>query len=236
VLRLTASDGTLQATEDVSIDVVGLAIDDVFVSENESAIFTVSLLAAQGDPVTVGYAPSDGSARAPGDYAARSGTLSFSGTTTTRTISVPVFADVTIEGTESFLVNLTNPSGAPLAKAQGMAVVLDPDATLPPVLSSFTPATGPLASEVTLTGGRFTGATEVAFGGIPATSFVADSDARIRAAVPASDATGPSRRSTAASRAPRASWCGGPCSTSRRRGQAASPSRRPAGATTRAPW
>ncbi len=191
VLRLTASDGALQTTEDVSIDVVGLVIDDVFVSESESAVFTVSLLAAQGDPVTVGYTTSNGTAVAPGDYSARSGTLSFSGTTTTRTIQVPVLADVSIEGTESFLVNLTNSSGAPLAKAQGVAIVLDPDATLPPVLSSFTPTSGPVGSEVTLTGGRFSGATEVRFGGIPAAGFAVDSDARIRAAVPASDATGP---------------------------------------------
>jgi hypothetical protein len=98
---------------------------------------------------------------------------------------------VTIEGTESFLVNLTNPSGAPLAKAQGVAVVLDPDATLPPLLSSFTPSTGPPQSEVTLSGARFTGTTEVDFGGVSATSFTVDSDARIRAVVPLSDASGP---------------------------------------------
>jgi hypothetical protein len=190
VLRLGASDGGLQTSRDVSIDVVGLVVDDVFVSEEEDGVFTVNLRAAQGDPVTVSYATSDGTARAPEDYSPRSGTLSFSGATTTRTISVPVLADVTIEGTESFLVNLTSPSGAPLAKAQGVAVVLDPDATLPPVLSSFTPSSGPPQSEVTVSGARFTGTTEVDFGGVSATSFTVDSDARIRAVAPTS-ASGP---------------------------------------------
>ena len=151
----------------------------------------MSLLAAQGGTVTVNYATANGSAVAPGDYSARSGTLSFSGTTTTRTISVPVLADGIVEGTESFVVNLTSPSGASLSKAQGAAVVLDGDVASPPVLSSFTPASGPLGSEVTLAGSLFAGATQVRFNGVLAGSFVVDSDSQIRAVVPGAATTGP---------------------------------------------
>jgi uncharacterized repeat protein (TIGR02543 family) len=193
VLRLTANDSALQTGDDVSIDVVGgqpsLTIDDVFVSEGQNAVFTVSVLAAQGGSVTINYATANGSAVAPGDYSARSGTLSFSGSTTTRTISVPVVADGVAEGTESFFVNLTSPSGASLSKAQGVAVVLD--VTPPLVLSSFTPASGTVGTQVTLAGSGFTGATQVRFDGISAASFVVDSDAQIRAVVPAAATTGP---------------------------------------------
>ena len=123
-------------SDDVSIQVSGgppsLGIDDVFVSEGQNAVFTVSLQNALGGTVTVSYATANGTAVAPGDYASRSGSLSFSGSTTTRTISVPVATDGIVEGTESFVVNLTNPSGASLAKGQGTAIVLDIDVPPPP--------------------------------------------------------------------------------------------------------
>jgi hypothetical protein len=195
VLRLTASDSALQKSDDVSILVTGgppsLTIDDVFVNEGQNAVFTVSLQNALGGTVTVSYATANGTALAPGDYASRSGSLSFSGTTTTRAISVPVATDGVVEGTEAFVVNLTNASGASLAKAQGTAIVLDLDVPPPPALASFAPTSGPAGSQVTLAGSAFTGATQVAFDGVPATSFVVDSATQIRALVPPSATTGP---------------------------------------------
>ena len=61
---------------------------------------------------------------------------------------------------------------------------------LPPQVSSFDPTSGPVGTEVTLTGLNFTGATDVSFNGTPA-SFTIDSDTQIRATVPASATTGP---------------------------------------------
>jgi hypothetical protein len=53
----------------------------------------------------------------------------------------------------------------------------------PPVISSFTPATGTVGTVVTITGQNFTGATGVSFGGTQATSFTVMSPASITATV-----------------------------------------------------
>jgi hypothetical protein len=63
---------------------------------------------------------------------------------------------------------------------------LDLDA---PRIKFFHPASGQAATEVTITGSRFTGATDVTFNGAAA-SFVVDSDGQIRAVVPAGVGTG----------------------------------------------
>ena len=60
-----------------------------------------------------------------------------------------------------------------------------------PVISSFTPASGPVGIEVKITGRNFTGVTAVFFNGTPAASFMVDSRRKIRAYVPSGATTGP---------------------------------------------
>jgi hypothetical protein len=60
----------------------------------------------------------------------------------------------------------------------------------PPKIASFTPADGPAGTEVKIIGSNFLGATGVAFNGKPAVIFTVDSDAQLRAKVPAGAATG----------------------------------------------
>ncbi len=79
-----------------------LSIDDVAVAEGNAGTttlgFTVSLSAASGQTVTVGYATADGTATiADGDYLAASGTLSFAPGVTTRLVNVTVNGDVKAE-------------------------------------------------------------------------------------------------------------------------------------------
>jgi len=59
-----------------------------------------------------------------------------------------------------------------------------------PTLEAFAPTKGLTGVEVTISGTGFTGATAVAFGGVPAVTFVVDSDTQIRAIVPAGAASG----------------------------------------------
>jgi hypothetical protein len=73
-----------------------------------------------------------------------------------------------------------------------MSVLAAPPASaVAPTVDSFDPASGPVGTEVTITGSDFTGATGVAFDGTAAVAFTIDSDVQITATVPAGATTGP---------------------------------------------
>jgi uncharacterized repeat protein (TIGR03803 family) len=59
-----------------------------------------------------------------------------------------------------------------------------------PTISSFSPTSGPVGTDVVITGESFTGATSVTFGGVNATSFTVDSSSEITATVPTGAKTG----------------------------------------------
>ena len=61
----------------------------------------------------------------------------------------------------------------------------------PPVISSFSPASGYVGTSVVLTGTGFTGATQVTFNGTVATAVTVNSDTQITVTVPAGSSTGP---------------------------------------------
>jgi hypothetical protein len=111
------------------------SINDVSVPEGTNATFTVTLSAASSQPVTVNFATANGTAVAPGDYTATSGTLTFPPGTTTQTIAVPIVLDTAapatvgaaaVEPPETFFVNLSGAVGATIADGQGQGTILDP--------------------------------------------------------------------------------------------------------------
>ncbi len=110
-----------------------LSINDTTVLEGSAgtanAVFTVSLSAVPSSQVTVSFATADGTATiADNDYNSAAGTLTFPpGDNTPRTISVAVVGDARVEGNENFFVNLSSPSGASIADAQGIGAILDDD-------------------------------------------------------------------------------------------------------------
>jgi hypothetical protein len=132
-------------------------------------------------------------------------------------MSGPVGTEVTITGTNftgtssvtfngvsaSFVVDsntkirATVPAGLPQGESKigvvnsaGNALSTDNfTVTVPPSITSFTPANGLVGSEVTMTGANFTGATSVTFNGTLA-SFVVDSATQLRATVPAGATSG----------------------------------------------
>ncbi|HEX8702284.1 MAG TPA: Calx-beta domain-containing protein, partial [Myxococcaceae bacterium] len=115
-----------------------------------SATFSVSLSAPSTLPVTVSYATADGTAVAPGDYAATSGQLTFAPNETLQTVVVPVVGDLLSEPSESFQVNLSSPLNAVLADAQGVGTLVDneaPPLTLP-LRAAFYSASYPEAWQV----------------------------------------------------------------------------------------
>jgi hypothetical protein len=92
-----------------------------------TAVFTVTLSAPAGTPISVDYATADSTAKAPGDYAAASGTVSFAIGEQTKTVPVTIVGDTVREKTERFVFNLGNPSGATVAAGSATATIRDND-------------------------------------------------------------------------------------------------------------
>jgi uncharacterized repeat protein (TIGR01451 family) len=91
-------------------------------------VFPVSLSALSYDPVSVDYSMTDLTAQAGLDYVATNATLVFNPGETNKTISVPVMADTTISGNETFQVLLSNPTNAVLFNQySAVGTIIDDD-------------------------------------------------------------------------------------------------------------
>jgi uncharacterized repeat protein (TIGR01451 family) len=89
--------------------VPGLSAADAVGSEGEGVLeIPVELSQPVSDSVIVGYATTDGSAKAGLDYTATDGTLTFSPGETSQVVSVPVTNDKLTEKNETFTVVLSN--------------------------------------------------------------------------------------------------------------------------------
>jgi hypothetical protein len=109
-----------------------LSVAGVTIAEGDAnsrpLTFTVQLSAASGRTVTVDYHTADGTAEAPADYTAASGTLTFAPGVTTRTVDVAVIGDTLDESDETFTLVLAAPSGATLQDAAATGTIQDDDA------------------------------------------------------------------------------------------------------------
>ena len=113
---------------DVALTVMAITIDDVAVNVGDSAdeteaIFTISLSAPSALAVNVDYATADGTATAPTDYTATSGTLTFEALELTKTIAVTLSGNSEATGDKTFTVALTNPVNALISKADGIGTI-----------------------------------------------------------------------------------------------------------------
>ena len=109
-----------------------ISVGDVSMAEGNAAQtafqFSVSLDAPQTTPVTVDFATADGTATAPSDYAASSGTLTFAPGETAKTVTVQVNGDTTVEPNETFTVNLASATGdATITDPQGVGTIVNDD-------------------------------------------------------------------------------------------------------------
>nr|MDQ3330494.1 FG-GAP-like repeat-containing protein [Planctomycetota bacterium] len=109
-------------------DTPTITIDDVGVLESDGiAFFTVSLSKPiSGSSVTVDFATAPGTAAGNGvDFFTRNGTLVFQPGQSTLTIFVQITQDNFAESIETFFVNLSMPTNATIAKAQGVGRIID---------------------------------------------------------------------------------------------------------------
>lgn len=85
----------------------------------------VYLSGASTTPVTVQWTTADGTASAPSDYTAASGTLTFAPGETFQTISLQIMGDTTREYDEFLTVDFSNASGASLGDPEAMVRIFE---------------------------------------------------------------------------------------------------------------
>jgi len=113
-----------------------LSVNDLTVVEGDGgstpklANFEITLSAPSQKTVTVTATTQSGTATGNSDFAAGAVTFSLLPGQTSVTFIVPIMGDTVPEGTEDFSLNLSNPINATIAKAQGVATIIDDDSLL----------------------------------------------------------------------------------------------------------
>ena len=123
------ADGVGTIRNDDAVPAVRIATGSVVEgnSGTKPMIFIVTLTNPSYQAVTVDYATANGTATAGSDYTAASGTLSFAPGESGKQSTVAVFGDIVFEGTEQFLMKLSNPTNATLGDTQAVGVIGDDD-------------------------------------------------------------------------------------------------------------
>ena len=142
---LTNADNATLVTSSATVtigDNPALSVADVEVNEDAgSAVFTVSLDMAGSFQLTVDYATSDGTAKAPADYTTTSGTLTFTAGTTSLDVEVPIADDPNHELNEDFAFTLSNPTNASISGSTTEGLIIDNESpetrSAPPVFAVF---------------------------------------------------------------------------------------------------
>ena len=130
-----------------------ISIDDVKVVEGHSGItvakFSVTLSNPSSQSIGVIFRTADKTALAGSDYTAASGKLTFAPGVTSQPIAVSVLGDKLVEKDEIFVVDLSSPAGATIARAQGIGLILNDDAAVGE--TAFAPSDATLGTDDTLT-------------------------------------------------------------------------------------
>ncbi|MBX7185211.1 MAG: proprotein convertase P-domain-containing protein [Vicinamibacteria bacterium] len=118
--------GTIQADD-------GLLVSIADKTTNEGNVgftpvnFTVSLSSPAPGAVSVNWATADGTATAPLDYTAASGTVNFAIGESSKTVTVQVVGETAQETHETFFINLSSPTGAAIGDGQAKGIILNTD-------------------------------------------------------------------------------------------------------------
>lgn len=122
--------GTITDDDPTSV----LTIDDINFTEGTgpttNATFTVTLSPVSGRTVTANYTTADGTGKQPGDYNARSGTVTFLPGQTTQKLTIGVIGDAVDEDDEFFKINLSGAVSANIGDSQGVCTIVDNDTSL----------------------------------------------------------------------------------------------------------
>ncbi|MFM8596665.1 MAG: beta strand repeat-containing protein, partial [Flavobacteriales bacterium] len=127
-----ATNGLLDALNAYLATFGKLSVADVTVNEGAgTATITVTLSASSTNTITVVYTTSNGTATAGADYTAATGTLTFAPGQTSRTFTISITDDATVESIETINVTLTDPTNASILDGAGVVSITDNDSNTP---------------------------------------------------------------------------------------------------------
>lgn len=92
-----------------------------------TAVFTVILSQPSRFPASIAFATANGTATAGADYESATGLVSFNPDRTTARIMISINGDTRSEVSETFFVNLSNPTNAIIGDGQAVCTILDDD-------------------------------------------------------------------------------------------------------------
>lgn len=126
---------------------VSFTVNNVEVTEGDPLVFTVTKTGSTSSSCSLSYATADGTAYAGTNYVAKSGTLTFSSTQTSQTVTVTTYGGEIPKNSRTMYLNLSNPSGgAGIPDNQGIGTI-DSDGsiclTCSPIASPATTSTDP---------------------------------------------------------------------------------------------
>jgi hypothetical protein len=121
---ITPTTATVNITDDDKAGSIQFSATTASLKEDAGTVkLTVTRSNGLASGVTVGYATADKTALAGSDYTATSGTLTFGAGETSKTITVPVTPDQSVELNETFTVTLSNPTGGATLGTSKVATV-----------------------------------------------------------------------------------------------------------------
>lgn len=136
----SVNNGSASATVDgqivstiITVTAPAFSIDDVSMSEGDagttSFVFTITRSGATTLDSEITFATQDETATiADGDYQANNGTVTFLAGDKAKQITVLVNGDISVEGNETFLVNLTAATNGTVGDGQGVGTIINDDA------------------------------------------------------------------------------------------------------------
>lgn len=122
---IQANDATAVATPTINVQGSTVVEGAGFVD------FIVTLSAPGTGAVSVTYGTADGTALAGSDYIAASGTLTFAPGETSKTVRVLAGDNATVDGSKSFSLTLSTPSGGALGVSTASGVLVDDESPAP---------------------------------------------------------------------------------------------------------
>ncbi len=108
-----------------------ISIDDVTLNEGNSGTtsfdFDITLSQSSTQTVTVDFTTANVEAVAGADYQTQAGTATFTAGQTSQPVSVLVVGETVVETSETFAINLSNPSNGTILDSQGIGTITNDD-------------------------------------------------------------------------------------------------------------